>query len=110
MVKMEPTFPEETRNLRRNRDLRKLIWDYVIETYQEAERTRLTAKSSASTVLATIGPVRKSRNNRSSRQDRNQSRPYNRTRSPKSQTRTGSQSRSHSRDCHPSQRKPICYF
>ena len=26
-VKMEPTFPEETRKLGRNRDLRKLTWD-----------------------------------------------------------------------------------
>jgi hypothetical protein len=63
MAKMEPIFPDETRNLRRNRDLRKLTWDYVVEAYLEAEPSRSMAKSSISAVLAVSGPVRNSRSN-----------------------------------------------
>ena len=32
MSKMEPIFPNETRELRRSRDIRTLTWDYVVQT------------------------------------------------------------------------------
>lgn len=62
VMKMEATFPTETRNLRRNRNIRSLTWDFVTTAYRQAEEAKLVAASSAGSTLAVrSGSVRKSR-------------------------------------------------
>jgi len=101
MAKMEPIFPDETRNLRRNRDLRKLTWDYVVEAYLEAEPLRPKIQSSTSALH--VDSTQKSKS-RQSHQSRNKSHSHTRSRSrkPRNQSRSRSSSGSSSRSRSPS--------
>jgi len=70
--KMESTFPNETRELRRSRDVRTLTWDYVVQIYKDVEHTRPTAQSSTGAALTVSsgpdrGRIHKSRSHQSFR-------------------------------------------
>ena len=45
LSKLESTFPNKTRELRRTRDVRPITWEYAVKVYKDVEHTRPTAQS-----------------------------------------------------------------